>query len=78
MPKTNCFNGVNFKYLNSMAQNNIFHKVLSANSVFYTLQQGGGRTRNRFVGFDPFFVGLSVKSSEFVGLSVKRKHCGFW
>ena len=36
----------------------------------------GGRTGKRFVGFDPFFVGLSVKSSEFVGLSVKRKHRG--
>ena len=42
--------------------------------VHYALQ--GGRTRNRFVGFDPFFVGLSVKSSEFFDLSVKRKHCG--
>ena len=36
----------------------------------------GGRTGKRFVGFDPFFVGLSVKSPEFVGLSVKRKHYG--
>ena len=36
----------------------------------------GGRTGKRFVGFDPFFVGLTVKSSKFVGLSVKRKLCG--
>ena len=40
------------------------------------LELSGGRTGKRFVGFDLFFVGLSVKSSEFVGLSVKRKHCG--
>ena len=36
----------------------------------------GGRTEKRFIGFGPFFVGLSVNGSKFVGLSVKGKHCG--
>ena len=45
-------------------------------ALFARVSSKGGRTGKRFVSFDPFFVGLSVKSSEFVGLSVKRKHCG--
>ena len=46
-------------------------------SIFnFSKQKGGGRTEKRFIGFGPFFVGLSVKSSKFFGLSVKGKHSG--
>ena len=38
--------------------------------------KSGGRTEKRFIGFGPFFVGLSVNGSKFVGLSVKAKHHG--
>ena len=38
--------------------------------------KGGGVRESGLSVLTPFFVGLSVKSSEFDGLSVRRKHCG--